>query len=131
MDRLPAWYSEQDQIWKETAVAVALEPDGTRWIGNKGGIVKIELKQTTFAQKAEWFEQQLHDHFWRLGFIASDVSIDDPWNPTEYTRWDKDNDGLWTQMQIGAWCAAYAVTGEERYYESARKAIEMMMLQTQ
>ena len=37
--------------------------------------------------------------------------------------------GLWTEMQIGAWCYAYAVTGEQRYYDSARRAMDVMLLQ--
>jgi len=43
--------------------------------------------------------------------------------------WDKDNDGLWTQMQIGAWCYAYAVTGDETFYAKARKAMDVMFLE--
>jgi hypothetical protein len=32
-------------------------------------------------------------------------------------------------MQIGAWCYAYAATGDESYYQKARKAMDVMMLQ--
>ncbi len=108
--------------------AVAVDA-GRLWVGTAAGVSRIEWKTHTFAEKAEAMESLQEAHFWRLGFVPSDVGTDDPWNPTEWRTWDHDNDGLWTQMQIGAWCYAVAATGDDRYYQKARRAMDMMFLQ--
>jgi len=110
--------------------AVAADHDGSVWIGTAGGITRIDRVERTFAEKAAYHEGLLDAHFWRMdGFVSSDAYTDDPWDPTEWSVRDKDNDGLWTQMQIGAWCYAYAATGDEDYYDKARKAMDVMLLQ--
>ncbi len=80
--------------------AVAMDA-GRLWIGTAAGVSRIAWKTRTFAEKAEAMESLQEAHFWRLDFVPSDVGTDDPWNPTQWWTWDKDNDGLWTQMQIG------------------------------
>jgi hypothetical protein len=115
----------------ERVTAVALDDDGTRWIGTPAGVSRIAYEEWTLAEKAEFDEQLLQERHWRMdGFVDDDVTYDDPWDLTRGLHTgDHDNDGLWTEMQIGAWCYAYAVTGEERFYQSARRAMDVMMLQ--
>lgn len=109
--------------------AVALDGDGTAWLGTPKGLSRIDWVEHTLAEKAQAMEQLLDDHFWRLGgFVASDATLDDPWEPTTWSLHDKDNDGLWTEMQIGAWCYAYAATGDTTYRDKARKALGNMKL---
>jgi hypothetical protein len=109
---------------------VAIDADGSIWLGTGKGLSRIEWVARDFAEKAAKHEELLNAHFWRMdGFVSSEAHMDDIWEPTEWTVNDKDNDGLWTQMQIGAWCYAYAATGDEQYYERARKAIDVMMMQ--
>jgi hypothetical protein len=117
----------------ERATAVAIDADGTRWIGTPAGVSRIALEEWTLAEKAEHDEMLLQERHWRMdGFVDDDVYYQDPWDLTRGLRTgDHDNDGLWTEMQIGAWCYAYAVTGEERFYESARRAMNVMMLQVE
>lgn len=103
--------------------------DGDLFVGTAAGVSRITWKTHTFAGKAEAMEALQEAHFWRLGFVPSDIGTDDPWNPTQWRTWDHDNDGLWTQMQIGAWCYAYAATRDERFYQKARRAMDMMFLQ--
>lgn len=123
-------YVSQRWLPHDEVRAVALDPEGRLWVGTAGGIARIEWVDGSLSQKADLHEKLLDDHFWRLdGFVGSDVYTDDPWNPTQWHRSDHDNDGLWTQMQIGAWCYAYAATGDEQYYGKARKAMDMMFLQ--
>lgn len=108
---------------------VALDGEGTAWLGGAKGLSRVDWVEHTLAEKAEAMEKLLDDHFWRLGgFVASDATIDDPWNPTTWSLGDKDNDGLWTQMQIGAWCYAFGATGDERYRDRARRAMANMLL---
>jgi len=110
--------------------ATAVDDEGRVWLGTPLGVSKIEWIQRTFAKKAAYMETLQEERFWRMdGFVPSDAHLDDEWEPTESWVGDKDNDGLWTQMQIGAWCYAYSVTGDEMYYEKARKALDVMMLQ--
>jgi hypothetical protein len=109
--------------------AVGIDGAGTAWLGGAKGLSRVDWVEHTFAEKAEAMETLLDDHFWRLGgFVASDATIDDPWNPTTWTLGDKDNDGLWTQMQIGAWCYAFGATGDTRYRDQARRAMGHMKL---
>lgn len=110
--------------------AVVYDSDGNLWFGTDGGAARLKPSEHTLAEKEDYHHQMLVDHFWRMdGFVASDAGLaspndfDSPWR-----TWDKDNDGLWTQMQIGAWCYAYSVTKDERYYEAARKAMENMFM---
>ncbi len=110
--------------------AVLADQGGRLWLGTPKGLTRVQWVTRTFEETSLYFEEEQDAHFWRMdGFVPSDINTDDPWNPTDWHQYDKDNDGLWTQMQIGAWCYAYAVTGEENFYEKARKAMNVMMLQ--
>jgi hypothetical protein len=108
---------------------VGIDGSGSAWLGGAKGLSRVDWVEHTLAEKAEAMETLLDDHFWRLdGFVASDATIDDPWKPTTWSLGDKDNDGLWTQMQIGAWCYAFGATGDTRYRDQARRAMENMKL---
>jgi len=110
--------------------AVTFDYQGRLWIGTAAGLSRIDWVDRSFDDVAQQLEELLEKAFWRMdGFVSSDAYADDGYEPTSWTVHDKDNDGLWTQMQIGAWCYAYAATGEEVYYQRARKAMDAMMLQ--
>ena len=127
--RFDHWVSQR-WLADDRVQAAAMDGEGSVWLGTPGGITRIQWVERTLADKAAHFEQLQDTHFWRMdGFVPSDIFGDDPWQPTEYLHHDHDNDGLWTQMQIGAWCYAYAATGDEIYYEKARKAMDVMFLQ--
>ncbi|MBI5527221.1 MAG: hypothetical protein HY897_12875 [Deltaproteobacteria bacterium] len=113
--------------------AVALGADNDRWAGTSMGASRIHPVTRTLAEK-ERAMSALVPHFWRMdgvsgGFFSSDGSTPDPYSPpSELIHHDHDNDGLWTQMMIGGWCYAYALTGDEQYYENARLALYNMFL---
>jgi hypothetical protein len=109
---------------------VALGPDGTRWIATSLGISRIRYEDRSLADKSDIFDS-FTDRYWRMdGFVSVEVHYDDEWTLAgEPLRYDKDNDGLWTQMQLAGWCFAYAATGDEQYYQWARKAMDNMQLQ--
>lgn len=113
----------------EEVTAVAVSPGGTRWIGTHAGLTKIALETRTLAEKAAVYEPQVQVH-WRMdGIVADGVDYADPWDLTaEPSRGDFDNDGLWTQMQVAAWCLAYAETKDEAYYQNARRAMDTLFL---
>ncbi|MBM4372163.1 MAG: hypothetical protein FJ098_10945, partial [Deltaproteobacteria bacterium] len=109
---------------------VVLDAQGRPWVGTAAGITRVDWVEHTFAEKALHHEALQDAHFWRLdGFVPSDVGSDDAWNPVAWTTWDHDNDGLWTQMQIGAWCYGYAANGDTALYQKARRALNLMELQ--
>lgn len=128
--RLPVEHYVSRRFLPDDAVRdVAIGDDGTRWIATAKGVARIVLRETTLDAKAETMFAFLDERFWRMdGFVASDAYVDDPDAPTTWFLPDFDNDGLWTQMAIGAFCQAYAVTGDERYYQAARKAMDAMFL---
>lgn len=118
-------------IPEQRVTAVALDPDGTRWIGTPAGVSRIGYEMTTLSAKAALNETYLEKLHWRMdGFVDDNLSIADAWDlDSEVFHTDHDNDGLWTEMQIGAWCMAYAATGEEEHYRRARKAMDVMFMQ--
>lgn len=105
--------------------AVLSASDGKRYYATDKGISIIYMKTQTLAQKAAWAHQDLDKNFWRIGFVAPELYIRNGHNHLT----DSDNDGLWTQMMIGAFCYAYAVTKEKKYKDWAHKAIETMFMQ--
>jgi len=123
-------YVSQRWLPDDHATAVALAGDGTVWIGTKGGLSRIAYREHTFAEKEAVLDARARADFWRMdGFVGSDLFTDDEWAPTTAVVSDFDNDGLWTQMQVGAWCYAYAVTKNETYYQAARKAMDTLFLE--
>ncbi len=124
-------YTSHRWLPNNQVVAVVVDEQNRFWLGTPEGISRIEWTPQSLTQKAAFHEELLLDHFWRMGgFVSSDASVDDAWNWLEgaFHLGDKDNDGLWTEMQIGAWCYAYSVTGEEAYYNRARKAMDNMFM---
>ncbi len=123
-------YQSLRWIPDQRVTTVALEADGTRWIGTPAGVARIAFATTTLAARAERFEALLEAKHWRMdGFVDDDVNLADPWQPDGgFSHDDKDNDGLWTQMQVGPWCLAYSLTKDERYYQRARKAMDVMFM---
>ena len=127
--RLDHWVSGR-WLPDNRVVAAVVDDEDSVWLGTPAGVTRIRWVSHTLQEKAEFFEELQGAHFWRMdGFVPSDIVMDDPWTPTQYHQYDHDNDGLWTQMQVGAWCYAYAATGDEAWYEKARKAMDVMFLQ--
>ncbi len=124
------YYLSKRWMLDDSVNDVVIDNNGNRFIATREGISRIYLVETTLAEKIRYFEEIQDRYFWRMdGFVAPDLSSSDPFEIKDPVLWDSDNDGLWTQMQIGAWCLAYAVTKDEYYYQKARKAIEVMFLQ--
>jgi hypothetical protein len=115
----------------ERVTAVAFGDDGARWIATaSAGISRIHSSTISFSDKAALFDGFLEQRHWRMdGFVDDSPSFDDPYNLTNPHHGDNDNDGLWTEMQIGAWCLAYGATHDEQYYDKAHKALQVMFLE--
>jgi hypothetical protein len=115
--------------------AVAIGSGTDRWMGTSLGASRIYLVSRRLADK-EAAMKALIPWFWRMdgvsgGFVSSGGynPKQDPYRPpSEIKNSDHDNDGLWTQMMIGGWCYAYAMTGNEEFYNNARLAMNNMFL---
>jgi hypothetical protein len=124
------YYHSKRWILDEFVNDVAIDHEGNRFIATKSGVSRIYLVETTLAEKIKYFEEVQDKYFWRMdGFVAPDLLSSDEFEIKDPKVWDSDNDGLWTQMQVAAWCMAYEVTRDEYYYQKARKAIEVMFLE--
>jgi hypothetical protein len=85
----------------------------------------------TLADKAAWYESVAEARHIRMdGFVTTSVVLVDENDPAQgaLPRGDEDNDGLWTQMHIGAECLGYAATGDEALYQHARRSLTNMFL---
>lgn len=115
----------------ETVTDIALAADNSGiWAGTTAGISWIYSEPTMLADKAERMFANLNQWFWRLeGFVSAWASFESISSDVRLPLQDDDNDGQWTQEAVGAFCYAYQVTGDERYYQAARKAITNMCMQ--
>ena len=115
------------------AVAVSGDPfasgPGGVLVGTEGGLALLWKTQSDLRDKADYMLGELEKWGWRLsGFASAQANFPDPWSDGPVVLADDDNDGQWTEEAVAALCYAYAVTGEEKYYESAKKAMENMLL---
>lgn len=117
-------------ILDEQVNAVALDGEGARWIATSAGISKIHFEPMTLADRVAIHETFNERHQRMDGFVACEATYEDEWEHSgPVSLNDKDNDGLWTHMQIAAWCFAYAATGDEQFYDQARRAMDVIQLQ--
>lgn len=114
----------------EVVTAVALAADGTRFIGTSAGIARHAPGALTLAEKAAALEATTPLYVRMDGFMADEVWWPDPWDHSGSPALsDNDNDGLWTEMQVAAWCFAYATTKDPAFYAKARASMDVMLLQ--
>ncbi|MBP7381566.1 hypothetical protein KBA39_04130 [Myxococcota bacterium] len=100
------------------------------WVATPAGLSRISAGTVSLAEKAERMFDNMNRWFWRLeGFVTAAAQFESAFSDVRLPLQDNDNDGQWTQEAVGALCYAYATTGDERYYEAARKAITNMAMQ--
>lgn len=122
-------YHSRRYIPDEAVTAVAVGPDRSRWMATKAGVSRVSFQDTKLSDRAALFEPLVQPLFRMDGFVSDNGNYADPWDlTTKPSLSDHDNDGLWTEMQIAAWCFAYAATGDEAHYQNARKAMDTIFL---
>lgn len=124
------WYYRAGQRYlpDDHVVAVVLSADGrTVFANTKSGWCSISEVERTLYGKAESMLADLLDHKLRLG-MPSPPSYDDPVAKTNPVMGPQPSDGLWMSYHITSMSLAYALTGEERYKEAAKKSMEAMYL---
>lgn len=122
---LPAtrWVCEE----KVNAVAVS---KNCIWAATDSGVSKISESEMTLKEKADYFFDLTEKYYVRRGYVPGlgkiknrDISTGEP----RIT----DNDGLWTQVYIGALAYCYAVTGDQKVLEAARRSMNASIFLTQ
>lgn len=122
-------YHSKRWIPDERVVDVGFGLADDLWIATSAGISRIDLIPDTLSSRALREEERLELH-WRMdGFVDDNMRLSAPYDLSTARTGDHDNDGLWTEMQIGTWCYAYAVTGNADFYIKARRAMDVMLLQ--
>jgi len=108
---------------------LAFDGDGSLWVATPAGISRLWKEEIAVEEKAGVMMDHLDTWHWRLGFVSLYAHGVDPFEPVPGTQLllDDDNDGQWTEEALAAFCYAYRVTGDEVYYQAARRALEGMM----
>ncbi len=123
-------FISQRWVLDNKVVSVAEGKDKSRWFAGNKGVSAVKLVDRKLKDKADALQKLLDDYAWRLGgFVAPDLWTPDAFSMDGVKLSDSDNDGLWTQMMIGAWAYAKGVTGDEKYCDAARKAIKNMLME--
>ena len=100
------------------------------WVATGAGVSRLYKEKIFLEDKAERMLEQMNAWFWRMdGFVSANASFPDAWDTSSHQLWDDDNDGQWTEEAVAAMCYAYAVTGDEKYYEAGKKAMHNMMME--
>ncbi len=100
-------------------------PDGSILVLTEAGLGKIDFKEMTLHDKAEYYEQQVRNRHIRYGFNASLVDLDRG-NVDSGRLSDSDNDGLWTSMYLAGEVFRYAVTKSEDALQNCRESMDAM-----
>jgi len=122
-------YASPRWLPSDQVTALAFESDEALWVGTSGGLVRIAWEDIDLEAKARRMFGQLERWFVRLdGFVSPWARFPAPDVEEPASLHDDDNDGQWTQEAVGAFCLAFAVTGEEAWRTAARKAARNMAL---
>ncbi|MCB9767056.1 MAG: exo-alpha-sialidase [Candidatus Omnitrophica bacterium] len=104
---------------------IALEDEGGSLLAKTDqGYGRIEEVTRTLYSKAEYLEKRYNERHRRLGLASLADYRDDTLK--EWTHTSQPSDGLWTSYHVTAMSLAYSLTGEERYWESAKKSMEAL-----
>ena len=99
--------------------------DGSILILTDGGLGKIDFKEMTLFDKAQYYEQQVRNRHIRYGFNATLVDLDQG-NIDSGRLSDSDNDGLWTTMYLAGEVFRYAVTKSDDALQNCRESMDAM-----
>lgn len=106
--------------------AIVVEADGTAWIGTDGGIGKIETRWMTLEEKADHFDRMVERYETRYHYVTRRALAEEG-NIESGGVKISDNDGLWTSDYVAAQSYRYAVTGDERAKERAKRSMHAVM----
>lgn len=120
-----SYYASKRWIPSDTVVDIAKGPGKSVLLLTKGGLGRIEFKEMTLAEKADFFDKQVRKRHIRMGFNALVFGMKDG-DVTSGTTHNSDNDGLWTSMYLGAEAFRYSVTKSEEALQNIRESLDAM-----
>jgi hypothetical protein len=106
---------------------IAVTPEGHAWFATPGGLGLIERRPMTLAQKARYFIEETETYNLRTPYsYVLSAHLARPGDRSEWTNHDSDNDGLYTGVYGAAMSLAYAVTGDSKMKERAKRSFEAL-----
>lgn len=106
--------------------AIAVDADGTVWVGTSGGMAKMSERLMSLEEKADHFDRMIERYETRFDYVTRRGLTEEGDIESGSVR-ISDNDGLWTSDYVAAQCYRYAVTGDERAKEKAKRSMHAVM----
>ena len=100
---------------------IAVQPDGAAWIATPQGISCIKRNAMSLEEKAAYFINQVETRHNRGGYVA-DWALTRRGDVSSAVPKISDNDGQYTAAYGSAMAFRYAVTGDEKAKEPARRS---------
>lgn len=116
-------------VCEEKVNAAVACKDGI-WTATDSGVTKISEQEMTLRKKADYFFDLAEKYYIRkLGYITRLLNVKDG-DLSTGTPQISDNDGLWTHTYLASLAYCYAVTGDEKVLEAARRSMNAMIFLT-
>ncbi|WPP50455.1 hypothetical protein [Catalinimonas niigatensis] len=117
------YYASQRWLDQDKVIDMAADSEGNMYLLTESGLNKVEFRQHTLADKADYFENKIRQRHMRYGFIA-EMRLKTSGDISTAEMIDTDNDGLWSSFYLGSQAYRYAVTGEEKARRNAWECFE-------
>ena len=106
---------------------VARQKEGTLWMGTRAGLARVEFRDFTLGQKADFFLKAIRERHLRHGFVADCIDLGRAGDVSAARPAACANDGLYTSLYVAAESFRYAVSGEEAAHLNAWESAEAMI----
>ncbi|MBD3373499.1 hypothetical protein GF406_00550 [candidate division KSB1 bacterium] len=105
--------------------AIAVQNDGTAWFATDAGVGRIASVPMTFEQKAGHFQEQVEARHNRMGFVVH-CRLKEPHDIETWEPDITDNDGAHTARYGAAQAFRYAVTGDPKAKQLAKRTFKTL-----
>lgn len=112
------YFGQQRWLDEYSVKDIAADSKGDIYMLTETGLSKIEFREQTMKEKADYLLTNLRKYHLRFGFSAESDFLEDG-DPTSAVLYDSDNDGLWSSFYLGSEALRYAVTGDPDARENA------------
>ena len=126
-----SYYSFGPWLMHPTVTKIAVSDGGAIAAVTPRGISLITHKDMTLEEKANHYDEMAVKYFTRNeGYQVDRIlrkygDLESGWLP------NSDNDGLFTGLYCASQCFRYAVTGDKKAKENAKRAVEAMIILTE
>ena len=126
-----SYYSFGPWLLHPTVTKLAVSDGGSIAAVTPRGISLITHKEMTLEEKANHYDEMAVKYFTRNeGYQVDRIlrkygDLESGWLP------NSDNDGLFTGLYCASQCFRYAVTGDKKAKENAKKAVDAMIILTE